>query len=64
MKRNDILDLHTKNLTELVSLLSSTRGEIAKMRLDQKVGKLKNLRSIFMKRKDVARILTEMKGKK
>ena len=63
MKRNDIKGLHLKTLAELNIMLSGIRGELSNLGLEKAQNKLKNTRSIFLKKKDVARILTIKKGK-
>lgn len=63
MKRNDIKELHQldiaqlqSKLTELVKLFDQSRSEHA-------AGKLKNTRSLYLLKKDIARVKTVMKGK-
>jgi len=63
MKRNDIKGLHMKTLAELKTMLDGARGELLNLGLEKAQNKLKNTRSIFLKKKDVARILTIKRGK-
>jgi ribosomal protein L29 len=44
--------------------LSSLRKELLKLQLEKYAGKLKNTRSIFHLRKDIARTLTKLKEPK
>lgn len=64
MKRKDIKELHTKEKGELMALLQSAQGELFTLRMDHSMKKLKNTRSLFNKKKDIARILTVLGGKK
>ncbi len=63
MKRNDFLEI--KNLDEktLLSKVLTLRGEIDELVLDKNMSKLKDLRAISKKRKDIAQILTVVKQK-
>lgn len=63
MKRKDIRELHTKDMVELRVLLADIKEEQFKNKMDQASHKLKNTRSLFGKRKDVARILSVIQEK-
>ncbi len=63
MKKTASKDLEQKNAQELMSLLKTDREELAQLTLDKNTGKLKNLRSIFHKKKEIARILTTIRQK-
>lgn len=63
MKNKDLQALHTKDLPELRKMASDLRSELADARLEQSMYKLKNTRSLFTKRKELAQILTIMKEK-
>ncbi len=63
MKKTASKDLEQKNAQELTSLLKTDREELAQLTLDKNTGKLKNLRSIFHKKKAIARILTTIRQK-
>ncbi len=63
MKKTAQKDLEQKSAQELKSLLKTDREELAQMTLDKNTGKLKNLRSIFHKKKNIARILTTIRQK-
>jgi ribosomal protein L29 len=58
MKRNDIKALHTLTREELDKKLSELQKEFAKVRLDHKVGRLKNVRITGTLRDDMARVAT------
>jgi large subunit ribosomal protein L29 len=63
MKTKDIKDLRTKSEKELTTLLKEKSAKVFTLKLDQTQNKLKNLREIFITRKDVARIKTILKEK-
>lgn len=52
-----------KDVNELENALKEAREALFNLRMEQAQSKLKNTRSIFLKRKEIARILTEMRGK-
>lgn len=58
MKKKAIKELHVKDKEELLVLLKETEGNFFKARMDQKMNKLKNTRSLFNLRHDIARIKT------
>jgi large subunit ribosomal protein L29 len=63
MKAKDKKAISEKTLQDLKTHLAEAREAIFLLRLDKSQNKLKNTRSIFRKRKEVARILTIMKEK-
>ncbi len=63
MKTNEKKLLHNKELSELKKMAADLRSELSTARLDQSMYKLKNTRSLFTKRKELAQILTIMRGK-
>ncbi len=63
MKTKEKKDLHTKSLAELKTLLKNAKEELFNDRLEKAQNKLKNPRKIFIKRKEIAQILTVMKEK-
>lgn len=63
MKTKDKKELFAKGKEELQTLLKETRDALFSLRLEMSQNKLKNTRSIFFKRKDIARILTAIKQK-
>ena len=60
MKLKEIIG---KSEKELKDLLAEKRQDLFKLNLDNKQNKLKNTRSIFNTRKEIARILTLIREK-
>lgn len=58
MKQKEIQDLRNKNIEELKVLLKEAREELARLRLEAAVKKLKNVRKLFFQRKRIALLLT------
>jgi len=58
-----IKEISVKDEKELKDLLKEKRQELFNLNLDNKQNKLKNTRSIFNTRKDMARILTLIREK-
>lgn len=56
--KKDLKEIVNKSDKELVTALSEKREELINLVLDNKQNKLKNTRSIFNKRKEIARVLT------
>lgn len=63
MKTKTKKELHVKTASELKTALKEAKEELFSLRLQKTQKKLKNLRSIFEKRKDIAKILTILKEK-
>jgi large subunit ribosomal protein L29 len=63
MKTKEKKDLRTKSLVELRTMLKNAKDAIFTSRLEKSQNKLKNTRSIFLKRKEIAQILTIIKEK-
>lgn len=63
MKTKDKKELHKKTILELKNLLFLTRQALYLLKLDKVRTKLKDTRSIFWKRKEIAQILTILKEK-
>ena len=61
--KKDLKEIIGKSDKELKELLAEKREEFFKLNLDNKQNKLKNTRSIFNTRKEIARILTLIKEK-
>lgn len=61
--KNKVNEISNKNEKELKELLSQKREELFKVAIDNKQNKLKNTRSIFNTRKEIARIMTLIKEK-
>lgn len=63
MKKNDLVQVKALNLKELSSKAKAIKDEIANLVLDKNIKKLKDLKTILKKRKDLAQILTVIKEK-
>lgn len=63
MKSKEIKDLQTKTIEELQKLLVDARAAFFTLQLDNSQHKLKDTRSLFWKRKEIARIATAIQGK-
>lgn len=62
MKSKDKKELKTKTIQELKSMLKDARDMLFSLKLEKEQSKLKNLRAIFHKRKEIARILTAIRN--
>lgn len=63
MKTKDRQAFHAKTLQELKRELVQAKETLFLLKLDKSLGKLKNIRSIFWKRKEIAQISTIIRGK-
>lgn len=63
MKRNDFVQIKGLDLKELIVKVNTLRGEIANLVLDKNMKKLKNVKMVSKKKKDLAQILTVIKQK-
>jgi len=63
MKRNDRKELFGKDIETLTKSLKDARSELAGLIVDNSQFKLKNMRSIFNKKKEIAMILTAKREK-
>lgn len=63
MKRNDIVELHSKTVAELALQLEKVQKQLAESKLSLKVGKLENRAAARAMRDDIARIKTIMREK-
>lgn len=63
MKRNDFLEIKKMDLTALVEKTSQTKSDIANLELDKSLNKLKDVKSISKKRKELAKMLTVLRQK-
>ena len=61
MKRREIKDLANKSKEELQKQLNEARQSLFTMRMDFRMAKLKNLRSLFWKKKEIAYLLTQLR---
>lgn len=58
MKSKDKKELHAKSVKELSNLVEEAKDALALLRLDKTQNKLKNTRLLFLKRKEIAQMLT------
>jgi ribosomal protein L29 len=63
MKRNELLEIKKMDSGAINEKVKKTRKEITDLVLDKNMNKLKNLKAIFNKRKEVAKMLTILKQK-
>lgn len=63
MKAKDIKELHLKTAQELRGMFKIAKEDLLDLTLSHSQSKLKNTSSIFTKKKDIARILTVLRGK-
>ena len=63
MKKKNKKELFTKTIDELRKSLAEKRDELFLARQDLAQNKLKNVKSIFWKRKEIAQILTAIREK-
>lgn len=58
MKKNDLHELRSETLDKLKARLLKEKKELINLSLEAKTKKIKDVRKIFHKRKDIAAILT------
>lgn len=58
MKKTELIQIKGLDLKELKLKAGALRGEIANLTLDKNMKKLKDLKTIYRKKKDLARVLT------
>ncbi len=63
MKRNEFVQIKQLNIKELTQKVDLLKREIADLTLDKNMKKLKDLKMISKKRKDLAQILTLVRQK-
>ncbi len=63
MKTKDKKELHLKNLQELNKLIIDAKDALSGLRLDKTQNKLKNTSSLSLRRKEIAQMLTIIRGK-
>lgn len=56
-------ELHAKTIEELKKTFQEVKKELDALQLEFSQGKLKNISSLFHKRKDMARVQTILRGK-
>lgn len=63
MKAKDKKEINTKNIKELKTMLKEAKDKLFSLNIEKSQNKLKNTGSISSKRKEIARILTAIRGK-
>lgn len=63
MKTKDKKGLHLKSLQELKKQAADEKDKLVDLRLDKTQNKLKNTSQLSIKRKEIAQILTIIRGK-
>lgn len=63
MKAKAKKELHEKTMPELKTALKEAQDELFSLKIQKAQKKLKNVRLLFEKRKDIARILTILRVK-
>lgn len=63
MKKNDFVQIKSLDIKELIGKAKALKKEMADLFLDKNMKKLKDLKSISKKKKDLAQILTVLKQK-
>ncbi len=63
MRRRDIKDLAKKSTEELQKQMLETRKLLFDMQMDFRMAKLKDMRSLFWKKKEIAYLLTQLQRK-
>lgn len=63
MKIKDIRELHQKTLPQLQALLLEIKKSLEAGKMERAQNKLKNTRLIFLKRKELAQVLTVLNEK-
>ena len=63
MKKRDLKEFANKSIDELRKSLNDSRKELFTIKMDVSLGKIKNTRTLFWKRKEIAYILTQLRRK-
>ena len=63
MKLQQKKELRTKTADELIHELRELRAEVSKLSIEMKTGKATNTNTLYIKRKDIARVLTYLSEK-
>lgn len=61
--KKDLKEISTKTIEELKEILITKKEDLFNLRLEKTQNKLKNTRSIYTTRKEIARILTLIREK-
>lgn len=63
MKKQQLKDLRNKSVKDLTVSLSNLKKEVANLKINHQLGKLKNVRSISGKKRDIAQTFTVLNQK-
>lgn len=63
MKKKDKNSLKTRDINDLQTTLKEVRESVISLRINSHLGKEKNTRATFEKRKEIAQILTVLREK-
>lgn len=63
MKREELDKIRNKSIAELNKAIAEERKKMADLRLQLRLGKLKNVRKLKLKRSDIAQLLTVKREK-
>lgn len=63
MKKKDLQSLRNKDVKELGEMVREARSALSTINLDMVQNKIKNTKTFFEKRKEIAQILTIMREK-
>lgn len=61
MKKNELTKIKALDLKELTQKIKRVKGEIASLVMDKNMKKLKDIKMVIKKRRDLAQILTIMR---
>lgn len=64
MKKNDLTEIKTFDMKTLIEKAKSINKEIADLIMDKNMSKLKDLKVISKKRKDLAQVMTVLNQKR
>lgn len=63
MKKRDLIEVKNLEVSGLIKKAQDLKQEIADLLMDKNMDKVKDLKSIFKKRKDLAQVLTVLRQK-
>lgn len=63
MRRNDLLKIKQLDQKELIDKVRNLQSDIADLIVDKNMGKLKDVRTVYKKRKNLAQVLTVLRQK-
>lgn len=63
MKTKDKKELHVKSLKELSNLVNKSKDELMNLKMEKVQNKLKNTSQLFIKRREIAQMLTIVRAK-